>query len=195
MALDRTVMRTAARAGPITGRYHALLRAEERGMTRAQAIRVLTEGAIIEQRPRAKPFPTCLLMHAHAGRLPSSVRLRGLRCISGPSLCHYCPWARPAHVGRPMAKTEKKTMTTNINNQRCAVCGGERQVTTITHEELRDSHIYLFQNVPAKVCTACGEIWIDEEVLQQIDKLIEYGVPVRKEETPVYDFSRAAAPA
>jgi hypothetical protein len=37
--------------------------------------------------------------------------------------------------------------------------------------------------------------WIDEEVLQQIDKLIEYGVPVRKEETPVYDFSRAVAPA
>ena len=55
--------------------------------------------------------------------------------------------------------------------------------------------IYLFQNVPAKVCTACGEIWIDEEVLQQIDKLIEYGVPVRKVETPVYDFPRAIAPA
>ncbi len=60
-------------------------------------------------------------------------------------------------------------MTTKANNQRCAVCGGELQATTITHEEKRDSHIYLSQNVPAKVCTACGEIWIDEEVLQQID--------------------------
>jgi YgiT-type zinc finger domain-containing protein len=94
-----------------------------------------------------------------------------------------------------MAKTEKKTMTTKANNQLCAVCGGELQATTITHEEKRDSHIYLFQNVPAKVCTACGEIWIDEEVLQEIDKLIEYGVPVRKVETPVYDFPRAVAPA
>jgi len=45
------------------------------------------------------------------------------------------------------------------------------------------------------VCTACGEIWIDEEVMQQIDQLIETGVPVRKVETPVYDFSRAVAPA
>ena len=86
-------------------------------------------------------------------------------------------------------------MTTNINNQRCAVCGGERQVTTITHEEKRDSHIYLFQNVPAKVCTACGEIWIDEEVLQELDKRIEYGVSVRKEKLLVYDFFRAGAPA
>jgi YgiT-type zinc finger domain-containing protein len=94
-----------------------------------------------------------------------------------------------------MAKTEKKTMTTKTNNQLCAVCGGELQATTITHEEKRDSNIYLFQNVPAKVCTACGEIWIDEEVLQEIDKLIEYGVPERKVETPVYDFPRAVAPA
>jgi YgiT-type zinc finger domain-containing protein len=98
-------------------------------------------------------------------------------------------------MGRPVAKTEKKTMTTIVNNQHCAVCGGEMQATTITHEEKRDNNIYLFQNVPAKVCTACGEIWIDEEVLQEIDKLIEYGVPVRKVETPVYDFPRAVAPA
>jgi YgiT-type zinc finger domain-containing protein len=94
-----------------------------------------------------------------------------------------------------MAKTEKKTMTIKANNQCCAVCGGELKATTITHEEKRDSQIYLFQNVPAKVCTACGEIWIDEEVMQQIDQLIETGVPVRKVETPVYDFSRAVAPA
>ena len=86
-------------------------------------------------------------------------------------------------------------MTTQSNNQLCAVCGGELQATTITHEEKRDSQMYLFQNVPAKVCPACGELWIDEEVLQQIDKLIEYGVPVRHSEPPVYDFSRAAAPA
>ena len=86
-------------------------------------------------------------------------------------------------------------MTTKAKNQRCAVCGGEMHATTITHEVKRGTHIYLFQNVPAKVCTACGEIWIDEEVLQQIDQLIEYGVPIRKVETPVYDFPRAVAPA
>ena len=94
-----------------------------------------------------------------------------------------------------MATEEKKTMTTQANKQLCAVCGGKLEATTITHEEKRDSNRYVFQNVPAKVCTACGEIWIDEEVLQQIDQLIEYGVPARKVETPVYDFPRAGVPA
>jgi hypothetical protein len=62
MALDSTVIRATARAGRITWRYHALMRAEERGITRDMAKQVLTEGDIIEQRPRAKPFPKCLLM-------------------------------------------------------------------------------------------------------------------------------------
>ena len=62
MALDIIVMRAAARAGRMTWRYHALMRAEERGITREQAKQVLTEGDIIAQRPRAKPFPKCLRM-------------------------------------------------------------------------------------------------------------------------------------
>ena len=86
-------------------------------------------------------------------------------------------------------------MTTKTNNQLCAVCGGTLEATTISHEVKRDSNMYVFQNVPANVCTACGEIWIDEEVLQVIDRLIESGMPVRKVETPVYDFPRAVAPA
>ena len=45
------------------------------------------------------------------------------------------------------------------------------------------------------VCTACREIWIDEEVLQVIDRLIESGVPVQTVETPVHDFPRAGDPA
>jgi YgiT-type zinc finger domain-containing protein len=86
-------------------------------------------------------------------------------------------------------------MTTNPNNQRCAVCGGESTATTITHEEKRSRHTYLFPNVPAAVCSACGEMWVDEAVLQQIDRIIATGVPVRTVEPPVFDCLRAAAPA
>jgi YgiT-type zinc finger domain-containing protein len=85
---------------------------------------------------------------------------------------------------------EKITMTTNLKNQLCAVCGGELQATTITHEEKRGTAIYLFQNVPAKVCAACGEVWIDEETLKALDRLIAEGVPVRTVKTPIYDFAR-----
>ena len=73
MALDITVIRTAARTGRITWRYHALRMAQERGITRAHAIQVLTEGEIIEQRPRAKPFPKCLLMRMQEDNQPVCV--------------------------------------------------------------------------------------------------------------------------
>jgi hypothetical protein len=75
MALDLHTIQHAAAAGRITWRYHALLRARERGITREQAVRVLTEGEIIEQRPRATPYPTCLMMQMMGGNRPLYVAL------------------------------------------------------------------------------------------------------------------------
>lgn len=75
----------------------------------------------------------------------------------------------------------------------CAVCGGKLRSTTITHEERRGTNLYLFQHVPAQVCLACGEVWIEEMTLQAIDRLIKEGEPTRTVETPVYDFMPASA--
>jgi YgiT-type zinc finger domain-containing protein len=86
----------------------------------------------------------------------------------------------------------KKT-NTHETTERCAVCGGELHQTTITHEEHRGPMLYLFHNVPAQICSACGEIWIEEKTLQAIDRLIQEGKPTRKVETPVYDFAPASA--
>jgi YgiT-type zinc finger domain-containing protein len=87
-------------------------------------------------------------------------------------------------------------MTQPSNTQCCVeACGGTCEATTITHEVKRGARLYVFENVPATICGKCRELWIDEEVLQEIDTLIEYGVPIQKIETPVYDFSRAPAPA
>ena len=65
----------AARAGRITWRYHALLRTRERGITRDQAVQVLIAGEIIEQRPRARPYPQCLMMKIMAENRPLYVSL------------------------------------------------------------------------------------------------------------------------
>ena len=62
MTLTLPTIQAAARVGRIKWRYHALLRAYQRGITRDQALRVIQEGEIIEQRPRAKPYPKCLMM-------------------------------------------------------------------------------------------------------------------------------------
>jgi YgiT-type zinc finger domain-containing protein len=76
----------------------------------------------------------------------------------------------------------------------CAVCAGTLRATTIIHEERRGDKFCLFHHVPAQVCDRCGEVWIEEKVLQEIDRLIDHGRPTRTEETPVFDFAAAPVP-
>ena len=70
MTLALETIRAAARAGRINWRRHALLRARQRGITRGQALRVLHAGAIVEQQPRARPFPKALLVAMLLPELP-----------------------------------------------------------------------------------------------------------------------------
>jgi YgiT-type zinc finger domain-containing protein len=85
------------------------------------------------------------------------------------------------------------TKSTTEKAQRCAVCGGALRETTITHEEKRGGDLFVFEHVPAKLCSACGELWIEDATLKEIDRLIREGTPTRKVQTPVYDFAVVAA--
>jgi hypothetical protein len=73
--ISLAIIRNAAQAGRIKWRHHALLRADERGITREQAIQVMQEGEILEQRPRAKPYPKCLMMRRGEENRPLYVSL------------------------------------------------------------------------------------------------------------------------
>ncbi|MEK7561045.1 MAG: DUF4258 domain-containing protein [Patescibacteria group bacterium] len=75
MASDPSIIQRVAQAGRITWRYHALRRARERGITRDHAVRVMIDGEIIEERPRAKPYPKYLLMAPMEGNRPLYVAL------------------------------------------------------------------------------------------------------------------------
>lgn len=83
-------------------------------------------------------------------------------------------------------------MTTALHKLLCMICGEELREDTITHEERREDNLYLFHNVPVRICNACGQVWIDEEVLQGIDLLIVDALK-RKVETLIFDFPRAQA--
>ena len=67
------------------------------------------------------------------------------------------------------------------------------QDARISHEERRDARFYLFRNVPAHKCANCGEIWIGESTLREIDRLIREGTPSQTVETPLFDFPLAKA--
>jgi len=83
-----------------------------------------------------------------------------------------------------------RTKQTSDTQDLCAVCGEHEVIpTTITHQEERDGHPFIFRNVPAYVCEACGEVWLDGAVIEVIERQLAEGVPTRTVETPVYEFS------
>lgn len=73
----------------------------------------------------------------------------------------------------------------------CPICNGTLISGTITHEERDDAgRFFVFEHVPALVCDGCGEYILSDEVVEKLEKITEIGTPVRKIDTPVYDFAR-----
>ena len=77
---------------------------------------------------------------------------------------------------------------------KCVICKvGETKpgVTTVTLE--RNGAVLVFKKTPARVCSNCGEVYVDEEVtrglLQEADAAVHAGVQV-----DVREFSAAVAP-
>jgi hypothetical protein len=108
MALDISVIRTAARAGRMTWRYHALIQAQNRGIPRAQAIGVLTEGEIIEERPRATPFPKCLMMRIQENNQPLYVSV-GYDAIHDRLYVITVHWLDPRKWEDPWRRRRRKS--------------------------------------------------------------------------------------
>ncbi|MBI1744939.1 type II toxin-antitoxin system MqsA family antitoxin [Candidatus Acetothermia bacterium] len=75
-------------------------------------------------------------------------------------------------------------------NEYCPLCGGLIEDRTIVHEE-RDAqgHLYIFENVPARVCDQCGEVWLPAATIDLLDEVIAKAKPKKTVETPVYDLA------
>ncbi len=75
----------------------------------------------------------------------------------------------------------------------CPTCSGALEETTITHYEACRNKIYRVEQVPALVCTKCGEILLTAEVDELLEALITRDEePDRYEEVkiPVFTFSQ-----
>ncbi len=73
--------------------------------------------------------------------------------------------------------------------QRCGLCGHPLEEALVLHEEQRGDRLFLFRNVPAQVCSACGETWIAEGTLAEVDRLIQEGKPSEVVETMLFDLA------
>ncbi|MCP4347225.1 MAG: YgiT-type zinc finger protein [Desulfobacterales bacterium] len=76
----------------------------------------------------------------------------------------------------------------------CYYCRGNVEEQNISREIRWKGNLYIFENVPAGVCTQCGEKVIKPEVAKNIDFLLKKQTEPRKTiQVPVYEYTQSAA--
>jgi len=68
-------------------------------------------------------------------------------------------------------------------------CKGKVEARVIRHVHQWGEKVFIFKNVPAEVCTQCGETYFGPEALEKMDRVVT-GLPEPEEVTsvPVYSL-------
>ena len=59
------------------------------------------------------------------------------------------------------------------NFGRCPLCGGEKQPGTTTFAVDLKFGVVVVRDVPALVCTTCGDAWIDDPIAAKLEGVVE----------------------
>lgn len=74
--------------------------------------------------------------------------------------------------------------------EECVICGGStiKKLATFIYDE--DDNYFLVENVPAEVCTKCGERTYSPEVTDEILIIVKQRIkPQKTIEVPVFDLA------
>ena len=64
-------------------------------------------------------------------------------------------------------------MKESTTNGLCPVCGGKKTAGKTTYSVDLGFGIVVVRNVPATVCSQCGEEWIGAETASELERLVE----------------------
>ncbi len=93
--VDLRLLRDAVAERRIQWHRHALERLFERGISRAEVLRAISDGEIIEHYPDRQPFPSCLILRVeeqplHVVAAAESVsRICHIVTVYRPDLAHF----------------------------------------------------------------------------------------------------------
>ena len=59
-----------------------------------------------------------------------------------------------------------------LRHYKCATCGGPTQKGTTTHSVDLDHGVFVIRNVPAAICTHCGDEWLDNDTAKTVERLV-----------------------
>jgi len=73
---------------------------------------------------------------------------------------------------------------------KCIFCGGKVELRSVTFVYDYDGDYFFIENVPAEVCTQCGEKTYSPEVTDDMIRLAKRKLrPARRVEVPVFDYA------
>ena len=76
----------------------------------------------------------------------------------------------------------------------CVFCGGNVVAQNVTFLYEQDGQVLVIQNVPAEVCTTCGEKTFAPDIADEILKFAKRRfVPIKLIEVPVFDYGHQVA--
>ena len=60
-----------------------------------------------------------------------------------------------------------------MKTDNCPICKGQKIESTTTFTVDLGKSIIVIRNIPATVCSLCGESWIDDNIAENIELLVE----------------------
>ena len=77
---------------------------------------------------------------------------------------------------------------------RCVFCGGKVESRKVIFTYESEAQFILVKNVPAKVCTHCGEKTYSPKITDELLKFAKHQFkPIKTIEIPVFDYSERVA--
>jgi len=58
--------------------------------------------------------------------------------------------------------------------EKCPLCGGEKRIGSTIYTVDLGFGLVVVKDVPAKVCSQCGEEWISSEIASQLENVINW---------------------
>jgi YgiT-type zinc finger domain-containing protein len=74
----------------------------------------------------------------------------------------------------------------------CFRCKGDTEQKLKTHAITLDSCVIIVKNVPALVCSQCGEVYFTDDVLQRLESIVDKLENIIKE-VAIVDYSDSVA--
>ena len=74
-----------------------------------------------------------------------------------------------------------------VDNLLCPSCGGQTQVDKTTYTVDLGSGIVVVRRIPAAICTRCGDEWLADVTVQELEGIVE-DAKKRKPQAEIVDY-------